>query len=86
MSHIPDNIAATCTEQTDADEFGAGLVAAVSCRPPGSPGPDTIAYLQYGSPADMQAIYSHITDTIAPGVTPGRRLRQPRWAGFLVAK
>ena len=50
------------------------------------PGPDTIAYLQYESPADMQAIYSHITDTIAPGLPQDGRLRQRRWAGFLVAK
>lgn len=68
LSHIPDNIARTCTEQTYPDEFGAGLVTAVTCLPPGSPGPDAIAYLQYESPADMQAIYGHITDNIAPGL------------------
>jgi hypothetical protein len=70
LSHIPDNIAATCTEQTYTDEFGVGLATAVSCIPTGSPGPDTIAYLQYKSSADMQAIYGYITDTIAPGLPP----------------
>ena len=71
LSHIPESIAATCTEQTYPDEFGVGLVTAVSCLPTGSPGPDTIAYLQYESSADMQAIYGHITDTIAPGLPKG---------------
>ena len=66
LSHIPDSIAATCTEQTYTDVFGVGLIIAVSCLPIGSPGPDTIAYLQYESSADMQAIYGYITDTIAP--------------------
>ena len=70
LSHIPDSIAATCTEQTYTDVFAVGLVIAVSCVPTGSPGPDTIAYLQYESPADMQAIYGSITDTIAPGLSP----------------
>lgn len=68
LSHIPLFVAATCVKKTYPDQLGVGLVVAVSCLPPGFPDPDTIVYLQYESPAAMQAAYDHIVTTIAPGL------------------
>jgi hypothetical protein len=70
LAHIPLLVAATCRKETHPDELAAGLVVAVGCLPPGFPDPDKIVYLQYESPAAMQAAYDHIVTAIAPGL-PG---------------
>jgi hypothetical protein len=71
-SHVPSAWSGTCSPLGVEPE----LVAAVTCRPPGTGAPSTVEYRQYASNAELTARFESLASGIATAGTcdgPGRR-------------